>query len=330
MNAAATAAAPVPLAVTPPAPAAIGVALRATAPALAAIRSTVAATPVPPAVTPPALAAIGVTLAAIVPAAAATRVSLVVTPPALAATASTIAATPPATGVTRLTIPATAPTAGAAARSHATGAITGRWGGMRNDDAPVTTIETPPASDAGGLRDAHFARVASAEVRAAVRGRLRLRRVSPQEIDDLAGEVQVALLAMADFPATQAACLAAARDVADKRVVSRIRRVNRRARVVVGLTAKADEHAGDTDALPVAPAAFVREERHRVLEASLTDGTVDARTTAMLRLQAQGRSIGEIAARLGVAAKTVRNTLVDGRRGVRAAWDTRAARLGLT
>jgi DNA-directed RNA polymerase specialized sigma24 family protein len=200
---------------------------------------------------------------------------------------------------------------------------------MRDSEGQVTRSEAPSASDAGALRDVHFARVASAEVRAAIVGRLRLRRTAPQEIDDLAGEVALALLAMVDVPATQAACLGAARDVTDKRVVSRIRSVTSRMKYVVGPTADADEHAGDADALPVAPAAFVREEKLQVFEASLTDGTVDARTAAMLRLQAQGRSIGEIAARLGVAAKTVRNTLAEGRRDVRAAWDARAARLGL-
>ncbi len=329
MNGTAAAATSISPAATPSALAATGVALVANAPARAAIAPAVAATPVPPRATPPALAVTPFSPLAIAPALAEAPVPTPATPPTLAATPLPERATGPTTAASPPTAPATPPATSAGARSHATGAIAGRWGGMRDEDGQVTRVEAPPASDAEGLRNAHFARVASAEVRAAIVGRLRLRRVAPQDLDDLAGEVEVALLAMAGFPATLGACLAAARDVADKRVVTRIRSVTTRGKYVVGLTADADEHAGDADALPVAPAAFVREEKLRVLEASLTDGTVDARTAAMLRLQAQGRSIGEIAARLGVAAKTVRNSLADGRRDVRAAWGARAAALGL-
>jgi DNA-directed RNA polymerase specialized sigma24 family protein len=200
---------------------------------------------------------------------------------------------------------------------------------MRDDDRPSTKAPTSPPREAGPPPPAHFALVASAQVRAAIVGRLRLRRVPDQELEDLAGDVELALLAMAGVPPTAERCVAAARDLADKRAVSRVRSLTSRAKYGLGLTPDADEHAGDVEALPIAPATFVREEKLLLFEASLTDGTVEARTAKMMRLQAQGRSVGEIARRLGVAPQTVSNALAAGRRDVRAAWQTRAAQLGL-
>lgn len=200
---------------------------------------------------------------------------------------------------------------------------------MRAREDGVTQTGTAATSDAGAFRRAHFARVASPEVRAAIVGRLRLRGVPDQELGDVAADVEAALLAMASVPPTQDRCIGAARDVADKKAATRVRSLVSRAKHLIGPTPDADEHAGDADALPVAPAAFVREEMHRVVEASLADGTVDARTATMMDLQTAGWSIAAIAERLGVAGKTVRNALADGRRGVRAAWHARASTLGL-
>jgi hypothetical protein len=186
-----------------------------------------------------------------------------------------------------------------------------------------------PSADVEALRREHFARVVSPEVTEAIVGRLRLRRVPVQEREGKLSDVQTALLEMEDFPTTMERCIWAARDIADKQTVDGIRMVVGRGKHNVGATADADDYAGASDAMPVAPASFIHEEKHLVVEAALADGTVDKRAAKMMELHAQGKTHAEIGERFGCAASTVANTLSQARRDVRAAWIKRAGKLGL-
>ena len=244
-------------------------------------------------------------------------------------TASTAAATPPTT--------AAAPPSNAA-DPLANPTIVGKDRAV--DDSPgvkteTATPETPPrdaaapSADVEALLRAHFARVASPDVQEAIKGRLRIRRVRQQELEDLAGDVTSALLEMKDPPPTMERCIWAARDIADKQFIDVVRTVVVRAKVDVGATGDADEHAGTADALPLAPAAVVHEEKHLAVEAALTDGTVGDRAAKMLAMHAAGKTHAQIAKKLGCSPATVANTLSLARRDVRASWAKRAAKLGL-
>jgi len=184
-------------------------------------------------------------------------------------------------------------------------------------------------ADAKALRRAHYARVATDVVQKAIVERLRHRRIPLQEVPIVASDVTVALFEMKDIPPDEPRCVWAARDIADKKAASFLRVMLRSERRVVPIVDEASEPADSAETLPIAPQAVVHEQQHRTIETSLADGTVDARTALMLALQADGKSIAEIAQALGIAPKTVRNALTAGRNDIRAAWRRHAFRLGL-
>jgi RNA polymerase sigma factor (sigma-70 family) len=200
---------------------------------------------------------------------------------------------------------------------------------MGSDDSQQTAAVNPAAIDVEALRAEHFARVVSPDVQRAIVARLKLRGMSPQDREDLAGDVTQALLEMDDFPPTTERCLAAAVDIAEKRAAMTVRTAVRGRKVAAGPTPDADLAASAVDAMPLAPEAFVHEEKHRVLEACLKDGTVDPRTAKMLALQADGKSVAQIAKRTGVSPQTVANALTEGRKHVRSVWQRHAGKLGL-
>jgi DNA-directed RNA polymerase specialized sigma24 family protein len=201
--------------------------------------------------------------------------------------------------------------------------------------ADTTTPEPPPegpdapSADAEALAREHFARVASPEVQEAIKSRLRLRRVRRQDLEDLAGDVTQALFEMKNPPPTLERCIWAARDIADKQFVDEVRSDVVRTKVDVGTTDSADEHAGTADALPLAPAPVVHEEKHLAVEAALTDGTIGDRAVKMLQMHASGMTHALIAKKLGCSPATVANTLSLARADIRASWARRAAKLGL-
>ncbi len=213
-------------------------------------------------------------------------------------------------------------------RNRAIGNCPGEEQDMPPADPPSDT-PSEPTLDVEELLRAHFARVASPEIRAAIRTRLKDRHVPSQELEAKISDVLTALLEMQKVPPTDERCLGAALDIAEKVAAMDVRKIVRARKVTEPLVGDADEHMGDEGALPVAPASFVHEEKHRVVEAALADGTVDARAAKMMKLEAKGLSHAQIGKKLGVAPQTVANTLSKARRDVRAAWTARAAKLGL-
>jgi len=200
---------------------------------------------------------------------------------------------------------------------------------MGSEDSQQTAAVDPPAIDVEALRREHFARVVSPAVQGAIVDRLKRRHMTVQEREDLAADVTQALLEMEDFPPSDERCLAAALDIADKRAAMTVRTAVRGRKVSVGPTADADLAASAADAMPLAPDAFVHEQRHQFVQAALVDGTVDPRTAKMFAMQADGRSVAQIAKRLGLSPQTVANALTEGRKHVRAAWQRHAGKLGL-
>ncbi len=244
------------------------------------------------------------------------------TPSTAAATPSTALAAPPANAADPLANPTIV------GKDRAVDDSPGVKADTTTPEPPPEGAAAPPA-DAEALAREHFARVASPDVQEVIKSRLRLRRVRRQELEDVAGEVTKALLEMKDPPPTLERCIWAARDIADKQFIDGVRSMVVRAKHDVGATGDADEHPGAADALPLAPAFFVHEEKHRAVEAALTDGTVGDRAVKMLAMHAAGKTHAQIAKKLGCSPATVANTLSTARRDVRASWAARAAKLGL-
>ncbi len=227
------------------------------------------------------------------------------------------------------------------ASSHATGAREATMGGARDRMSTRNAAETAPAPvDEARLR-AHKARVASSPVRTAIDNVLR-RRVPEQDVGALTSDVLFDLLQMADPPVDDERCKAAAIDIAFKKAATHIERLARerhRSRDLPAVAADPDgpdederraaELAAETDAMPLAPAYVVHEEKHQLVETALADGTVREHIADVMKMQAEGATIDAIAAAKKVAPSTVRHWLAEGRKDVRAAWQKRAAALGL-
>ncbi len=198
----------------------------------------------------------------------------------------------------------------------------------------------PAPVDAERLR-AHRARVASRAVQDAI-ARVLKRRVPAQDRGAVASNVWTALLEMKDPPLDEGGCVAAGIDLARKKAadhvrglgLARRRRHDRPAGPAAGGEAGEEgdrdaELAAEADAMPLAPAYAVHEEKHRTVEAAIADGTVAPRTARAMQMQAEGHRVAAIARALGVAESTVHRLLSEGRKDVRAAWRKRAAALGL-
>jgi DNA-directed RNA polymerase specialized sigma24 family protein len=198
-------------------------------------------------------------------------------------------------------------------------------------DAPTAVDATPTAADGIPAAPAapsvapHVAWAATAEASAAVRARLRARRVPEQDVDDLVADVLHAFIAMARPPSAPDRCLAAARHLANVRAARVIRSRIRSARVFDSFVDDVDQRAAPGDAMPLAPPHVVRETKLQAIDDALTDGTVDPRTARMFALRASGLTDAEVAGLLGLRPRSVSNALARGRAEIRALWERRVA-----
>jgi DNA-directed RNA polymerase specialized sigma24 family protein len=164
----------------------------------------------------------------------------------------------------------------------------------------------------------HAARVASHPVQSAVVRRLRGLGVRRDALDDMGQDVTLALLAMRDRPPTDERCVAAALDVAFKRVASLRRRLAKRAKYDAGPIATADEHPRDDDdrGRDTVEAGELRTHLRGLVE----KGHVTEDAVEMLVLRSEGLSNAEIGARFGCSAQTVANLCSTVRRQARLSW----------
>jgi len=164
---------------------------------------------------------------------------------------------------------------------------------------------------------AHALRVLCPETRQAIENVFR--KAFPGD-EDYCQEVLLKLLAHPDPPETIEGCRYLAIRMAQDMVVDILRRRSVRRRVSPGPTEDADSHASPgPDASEVLAArqllAFVAEQEEA--------GNISGRQATILRDVADGASHGEIAGRLKVAQKTVRNEVVKARKELHERWQAR-------
>jgi DNA-directed RNA polymerase specialized sigma24 family protein len=170
----------------------------------------------------------------------------------------------------------------------------------------------------------HQARVLSPEVQAAIVKAVRKAGVNGNDREDVQQVVNMELLAEGMDSVDLDHCLALARTKAHDRSVDLMRLWARRGKTNVGPTEEADEHPALRNLEPDACRAIVVKQQAAVFNEAVAEGAISEQDVRILQLDADGLDAGEIAKRVKLAPKTVRNRLSTARKILNEAWAKRS------